>query len=236
MQIKSTLVTFALLLLAPSAFAENAVDATDKPEAKRNVRVIYHGAPANAPEKAFLYGASGKFAPVDLRRYEVTENIALPDNGEQFILLPKMLPADKPAPANAPKVTIPVDWDLCVLLVITDPSNKTFPIRIQPVNASASVFAPGEIYWVNLSEIAVGGKVGEQNLLLKPKTTVLMPAPKKEKGDFYVKLDSLTRGEEKSRWFVRKSWRHNARTRQIVFVIPKDPPELAALYVVSFYE
>ena len=221
---KQLFLSLTLLLLTLSATAE------------RTVRILYYQAPQDAPREAFLYGSSGKHVDVRFPRWNLSDKITLPDSGEDFILLPQLLAEDVPPPVNAPRIRIPLNWELTVLLILPDANNPILPVRVQTINASASVFSPGELYWVNLTDIAVGGMIGESKLLMKPRSTQILKAPKQENGDYPVLIDCATPGESKRRWLVRQTWRHNSNARQLVFVQPLDPPRIASLHSVTFYD
>lgn len=221
---KQLLLCLTLLLSALGASAE------------RTVRLLYFQAPPDAPRKAFLYGSSGQYVDVRFPRWNLSDKVTLPDSGEQFILLPEPLAEDEPPPASAPRILIPLGMELTVLLIFPDANNPILPIRVQTINASASVFGPGELYWVNLTDIAVGGMIGERKLLMKPRSTQIMQAPKQENGDYPVLIDCATPGENKRRWLVRQTWRHNANARQLVFIQPLDAPRIASLHSVTFYD
>lgn len=215
------------ILILISLFASLKVSA-------REIRVIYFQGEHDAPREAFLYGSSGNFVKIKLPRYNSSDAFELPDNGEQFIFLPQQLPPETPPPSDAPVVNIPLNWKLTFLLVMTDPDNSVLPIKTQPINASATVFAPGEIYWINLTEITVGGKVGEANLLVKPRSVKVTSSPKTESGDFPVLIDCVASGTTDRRWLLRQTWRHNPTVRQVVFIQPLDAPRIASLYTISF--
>jgi len=221
---KQLLLSLTVLLLTLSASAE------------RKVRILYYQAPQGAPREAFLYGSSGQYVDVRFPRWNLSDKVTLPDSGEQFILLPEQLAEDVQPPAGAPRIHIPLGWELTVLLILPDANNPVLPVRVQTINASASVFGPGELYWVNLTDIAVGGLIGESKLLMKPRSTQIMKAPKQENGDYPVLIDCATPGENKRRWLVRQTWRHNSNARQLVFVQPLDPPRIASLHSVTFYQ
>lgn len=207
----------------------------------REVRLIYYKGPSEAPREAFLYGASGQFVQVRLPRSNASDAYELPDNGENFILLPEelpptQLPPEVPLPAGAPIVNIPLDWSLTLLLVIEDKSNPIFPVKVQPINASDSVFGPGQTYWINLTDIFVGGTVGDTRMVIKPRSMVITEPPREDRGDYKVVIDSVTPGENKRRWLVRQTWRHSPEARQLVFIHPLEPPRIASLYSISFYD
>jgi hypothetical protein len=204
--------------------------------AERVVRSIYYQGSDDAPRKAFLYGVSGKHVEVNFPRSNISDAVELPDGGEIFSLLPAILPEDGAIPKNAPQVGIPKDWKLSALLISKDEGNPVLPVRATPVNMSDSVFRPGEMLWINLTDIMVGGKIGDTKLLLKPKGTELLKAPKSERGDYPVVIDCLIPGDKETRWLVRQTWRHTPRARQLVFVQPLEPPRIATLHSVSFYE
>jgi hypothetical protein len=221
-----------IFLLLPSILIALATLAS----AERVVRSIYYQGSEDAPRKAFLYGVSGKHVEVTFPRSNISDAVKLPDGGENFFLVPEVLPEDGVIPKNAPRVGIPKAWTLSALLISKDASNPVLPVRATPVNMSDSVFKPGEMLWINLTDITVGGRIGDTKLLLKPKSNGLLKTPKSERGDYPVVIDCLIPGDKKTRWLVRQTWRHNPRARQLVFVQPLEPPRIATLHSVSFYE
>ena len=222
MLIKSLL--FCLLVLgANTVFGE------------RFVRILYHQAPENAPKSGFLYGSSGKFINVSFPRWNMSDKFTLPDNGEQFYFFPKKLADDMPIPANAPRVQINKTWDQAILLVIPDTENPILPIRLQSINASASVFGFGEIYWINLTDLAIGGLIGDRKLIIKPRSKLIMKTPKQTNGDYAVKVDYLIPGENRPKWLLRQTWSHNIYARQLVFINKSNQAEVPSLFSVVFY-
>lgn len=203
--------------------------------AKRTFQVIYYPAPASAPKQAVMYGESRQFCPVNLTRYNLSDKQNLPDNGEIFALLPQQIKADEIVPQTAPRFQIPSTWERCVLLISHDPNNTSLPIKVHPINASASVFGPGECYWINLSDAMLGGRIGEQTLLVKPRSTTITSSVAKTISDYPVLIDCALPGDEKRRQLVRQIWRHNPRLRKLVFIQPMDPPRVASLYCADFY-
>lgn len=197
---------------------------------------MYYQGAEDAPTKAFLYGMSGKYIEIPFPRSNMSDAFEIPDDGEDFLLLPEILAEDEDPPTDAPRVRIPNNWTHTALLLAPDKDNSVLPVRAQPINASASVFGLGEILWINLTDIAVGGQIGDRKLLLKPQSSELMKAPKGERGDYSVVIDCVVPGERKLRWLVRQTWRHNPNARQLVFVQPLEPPRIASLYSVSFYD
>lgn len=204
--------------------------------AERVVRSIYYQGADDAPRKAFLYGVSGKHVEVAFPRMNISDAVELPDAGEQFFLVPEILPKDEAIPKNAPRVSIPKSWTLSALLISKDVANSVLPVQAFPINMSESVFKPGEMLWINLTDITVGGKIGDAKLILMPKATKLLKAPKGERGDFPVLIDCLIPGDKKTRWLVRQTWRHNPDARQLVFIQSLEPPRIATLHSVSFYK
>ena len=203
--------------------------------AKRTFQVIYYPAPASAPKQAVMYGESGQFSPVKLTRFNLSNKQKLPDNGETFALLPRQINTDETLPQTAPRFQIPSAWEQCVLLISHDPNNTSLPIKVHPINASASVFGPGECYWINLSDAMVGGTIGEQTLLVKPRSMTITSAAAKTISDYPVLIDCALPGDQQRRQLVRQTWRHNPRMRKLVFIQPMDPPKVASLYCADFY-
>ncbi len=115
-------------------------------------------------------------------------------------------------------------------MVSEDLENAVFPITLNAIDASDDVFGPGELLFINFSEIGIFGMIGDKKLVLKPKTTALISSPASKKEDYYVQLDSVEGTIETRRWFLRQRWRHQPEQRYVAFVIPLPKPRVAKIY------
>ena len=212
-------------------FIVSALCALGTLSAERTVRVLYYGAPKDSNlQQAFLYGGLTESMPVTLNRSNFSEQIPIPEELEVLRVLPEPLGEDEVFPKGTPSVSIPTTWADTLLIFFHDSANEVMPIRIAKINASAGVFNSGELYWINMSEVFVGGTVGGTELRIAPKKTVIMKCPTEE-SECAVKLDFVVQGENSRRSLIRQMWSINKQTRQVVFILNRPAPQMAGYYV-----
>ncbi|MDA9260492.1 hypothetical protein N9P58_01365 [Puniceicoccaceae bacterium] len=218
---------FMRLILNLLAFASIALCAN----AQRDIRILYYDSPKGAPETAYLYeSATAKGEEVGLPRWNFSETYEIRGGARVLNFLPQALPEGEEFPVNAPKVKIPKGWKKVLILAFPDPSNPVLPIRFQAINANDDKFGPGDLLFVNFSEISIFGLVGDKKLLVKPESTSIIKNPIKEKGDYHVKLDSVNDGIESRSWLLRQTWRHQPQVRRVIFAMPLPAPRHVRLY------
>lgn len=211
---------------------------TSTSSAARVARILYYGASSDAPQSAFVYQnrmgspsvAVGEPQEVGLPRHNFTKSFDLHNGKLKLSFLPSLLAEDAELPEAAPSVTIPKKWEKVLLLVFQDPSNSVMPIRVKALNASDDVFGPGELLFINYSQISIFGLIGEQKLLVHPKQMKVVSAPIAKMGEYQVKLDSVEDDIESRRWLMRQTWRHHPNVRRVVFAFPLPAPRTVKLY------
>jgi hypothetical protein len=117
-----------------------------------------------------------------------------------------------------------------ILLFLPDPSNKLFPARVLPVNASTDKLPAGHTLFYNFTEATVYGKFGNIVVTVKPGKSTNMKPPIDESGSYPVEIDCRIPGEEKTTALARSSWRHSPDSRQIVFIVPPPQGKLPRLW------
>lgn len=198
--------------------------------AERVARIIYYGASKAAPKTAVFYDQSGASQVVELGRHHFSDSFEIPNGDIVLRFVPKQLSDDQPLPAAAPRLKIPKKWKKVLIIVSEDPENAVLPITLNAIDASDDVFGPGELLFINFSEIGIFGMVGDKKLLLKPQATALISNPTSKREDYYVQLDSVEGTIETRRWFLRQRWRHQPTQRYVAFVIPMPKPRVAKIY------
>lgn len=210
-------------------------------KAERTIRLVYYGAPTDSPLKElFIYGNSSEnpaaFIHTKLNRSNFCPPIPIAEQTTTLKLLSEPLKEGQAMPRGATTVRIDKDWQHTLLILFhSNKSKTTLPVGIHKINASPDVFGPGELYWINLSEIAIGGHVGNQKIILRPQQTKVMKCPAGEI-ECVVRLNYLVRGEEKSRSLIRQMWRIDERTRQVVLILKRPEPKNATYYVLPIRE
>ncbi|MGJ8650360.1 MAG: hypothetical protein ACSHX4_08365 [Opitutaceae bacterium] len=198
--------------------------------AGRSARVIYFGAAADAPKKAFVYQIGAEAQEVILGRHNFSETFKLSPEAKHLAFLPGVLPVDTPVPANAPLVNIPEGWNQVLILVFKDKSNPIMPIRLFAVNANDDAFGPGEIYFVNLSQMTVFGLVGDKKLISKPRTSEVISDPRTGRGKYMLKLDAYKDDVKKRRRLVQQKCLYDPSVRIVTFMVPLPPPRMVKVY------
>ncbi|MGZ0655767.1 hypothetical protein ACWPKO_11035 [Coraliomargarita sp. W4R53] len=222
----------AILLATFCLFAASTL------HADRVARILYYGASAEAPKNAVVYQARtgpkstavGEPQGIQLPRHNFTKSFDLDGGKLRLSFLPSRLAEEVPVPEEAPSVMIPKNWEKVLLLVFADPSNPVMPIRVKALNASDDVFGPGELLFINYSEISIFGLLGEQKLLVHPGTMKVVSSPMSKMGEYQVKLDSVEGDIESRRWLMRQTWRHHPGVRRVVFAFPLPAPRTVKLY------
>ena len=123
-------------------------------------------------------------------------------------------------PLGAPNFKIPETGTDCILLFFHDPTNKVFPAKIIPVNASDANFPLGHTVIFNVSSATVVAKFGEIATQVKPGQSVTVKPPRAGSGNYPVAIDCTYPGESTPIALCRSTWQHEAQARQILFVTP----------------
>lgn len=200
----------ALLFLSCAACGQQVKD--------RSCRILFLERPADAPRTLHLFDGS-KSREVDLPGMNLSQVYDLPPGEISIALLPAPLANPEELPPGAPAAAIPAAAADIYLLVMSDPSNKVAPVRLQVVDASAAKLARGKTLWFNLTQLTVGGKLGTETLALKPMSRAVMDAPRNDAGDYHVKLAYRMEGKEHLYPICETRWSHDPRNRNLGFVI-----------------
>lgn len=202
---------FLLFLLLPGWLLAS-------PAAERTCRILFLDAPDEAPEKLFLFDGV-QSQQVDLPRMNLSRIYKLPPGATQLCLLASPVTDPAAVPAGAPRVDIPESADGIYLILAHDPANPVAPVRMQVVDASSARLRSGQMRWFNLTPHAIGGIVGSEKLSMASRSQVTLQAPANGNADYDVRLAYRISGEEQYRPICETKWRHDPRSRFIVFVI-----------------
>jgi hypothetical protein len=193
----------------------NALDAEDS---KRTCRILFLDRPLSAPRTMHLFDGTVS-REVDLPEMNLSKTYALPLGDISIALLSNPLGKKKQLPAGAPTAIVRAAATDIYLLVMSDPSNKFAPVRIQVVDASMAHFSRGQTLWYNLTELTVGGMLGSSKLVLKPRSQSIMDAPLTEAGYYPVSLAYYKEDKKDIYPICETRWAHDPSSRYISFVI-----------------
>jgi hypothetical protein len=217
-------------LLLKTAFLSVVLLVSSSVSAERVARIMYYGASKAAPKTAFAYDENGGSQAVELNRHHFSDSFEIPSGDIVLQFVSKELSEDQLIPETAPRLKIPKEWKKVLIMVSEDLENAVFPITLNAIDASDDVFGPGEILFINFSEIGIFGMIGDKKLVLKPQATAVISNPASKREDYYVQLDSVEGTIDTRRWFLRQRWRHQPKQRYVAFVIPMPKPRVAKIY------
>jgi len=212
-------VAFCVLYLVSSASAQRAA------------RMIYFNAPDDAPKKTFLYQQKDSVAKeLELKSKNFAAAFKLESGDLNLRFLPAPLAVDQEIPSKAPAVRIPKEWDKVLLLVSEDKNNSVIPIRVVAINASDNVFPEGSLYFINLSNVYVQGTLGDQTLQMKPRSKKIITSPRKDVGNYGIKVESYNENTKQKSSLVEQLWRHIPTSKFVVIITNLPPPRSAKLF------
>lgn len=198
----------------------------------RTCRIIFLDRPATAPRQLYLFDGE-KIQEVELPRLNLSPVYPLPEgnlNLRFFLNAPTDL---ENIPEGAPSVEIPESTQDVYLILTSDLENTVAPVTIQTVSADSTHVSRGQMLWFNLTDKHVGGKIGSEKLDLKPLARERVSEPRQGSGDYPVELYFLIRGDSHLHPLCESKWRHDPRSRSLVFVATNGKRRAPRIYSVS---
>ena len=198
----------------------------------RSCRIIFLDRPAHAPKTLYLFDGE-KTQQIEPPRLNLSPVYPLPEgnlNLRFFLNAPSDL---ENIPEGAPSVKIPESTKNVYLILTSDLKNTVAPVHIQTVNADATHLSRGQMLWFNLTDKHVGGKVGSEKIDLKPLGRERVGEPRQGSGDYPVELYFLIEGDSHLHPLCETNWRHDPRSRSLVFVARNGNRRAPRIYSVS---
>lgn len=221
---------FILLLVSLTAHAAEA--------APRTCRILFLNGPAAAPQKLHLFdGISSQ--EVNLPRMNFSPVYQIRSGALTLALLtapPAPAPeADTPPPipVGAPTSTLTDSMTDFYLILSSDPANKVAPVKIHVINADATNFKRGQMLWYNLTDIKVSGILGSRQLLIEPKSRIVLDAPATRMEDYEVNIRYLPPGKTHAESLCETRWTHDPRSRSVVFILMPEGSIIPRIFGIS---
>lgn len=76
----------------------------------------------------------------------------------------------------------------------------------------------GEMLWFNLTPKHLAGKIGNASLKLPPAASAIIKEPARESVNYPVEIYFKVPNDERTHPLIESQWRHDPRSRSIVFV------------------
>jgi hypothetical protein len=206
-------ILFLLTLLSSLATAET--------KGSRTCRILFLGAPDDAPKELLLF--DGKTSQeVELPRMNLSPVYQLPAGPLVLRMLTSPVTKPEEIDPQSPKATVPEAVNDLYLLVSSDPSNKVAPVRLQVIDANPGKFHTGQMLWFNLTKNRVGGQIGSQKLAMEPNSRIILDAPASANEDYQVNVTYRIPGNEQLYPLCETKWSHNPDARTIFFIIGQE--------------
>lgn len=201
---------FIFLLIPTLAFAQS--------KGSRTCRILFLGAPDNAPEKLHLFDGKGS-QEVELPQMNLSPIYQLPAGPLELRILAAAPAKPEEASPDAPKALVAEAVTDFYLIVSSDPANKIVPVKLQVIDADSSKFKRGEMLWFNLTPNSIGGQLGTEQLAMAANSRVIVKSPASKNEDYNVNLSFRMPGNERLYPLCETKWLHDTRSRKLFFVV-----------------
>jgi hypothetical protein len=187
-------------------------------KAVRTCRLLMLGDRGSVPAPLFLHdGTTAR--EVEVPRMNLSVPYEMPPGALTLRLLTSMPAEGQPVAAAAPSGAVGESIGSFYLLVTADPSNKTVPVRMQVIDASADRFKNGQMLWYNLTANEVYGQVGKQQVAIKGRSRAITDPPATAAEDYNVNLSYRIAGNPAVYPVCETRWLHNPQARTILFIV-----------------
>jgi len=184
----------------------------------RTCRIVFLNGPDGPPESLQMFDGAA-FQEVELPRMNLSPVYKLPE-GDLNLRFFSSPPGDPTKlPEGAPAVKVLEAMTDFYLIVTSDPKNEIAPVRVQAVSADSTQLGRGEMLWFNLTEKRVGGVIGSEKLDIKAGDRKVVGEPRSGRGDYPAELYFRIEGDDFIHPLCETIWRHDPRSRSLVFVI-----------------
>jgi hypothetical protein len=194
-------------------------------------RTLFLNGPQQAASDYYLFDGI-RSQKIELPRLSLSPVYDIRAGDVKLLLLTSPVQNPEEIPEGAPSVVVPAGTFDFYLIIARDPSNAVLPLRMQLVNANNDRIGRGEMFWFNLTQKYIAGKIGREELKLPPGKSVLVKEPAREGGNYPVEIYFRVPDDERTHPLIESQWRHDPRSRSIVFVF--DEGKRRAPRIMSF--
>ena len=217
MKIPLTVLLLALGIPAMGQDVQESPDSGEAAKARRSCRIVYPERPNDAPKLAYLFDGK-KSQQVSLPSMNFSEVIALPPGDIAVLMTPSEITDHENLPAGAPRLNIPEGVRDFYILVTPDPTNSTFPVKLNMVNASDGKFRQGETLWFNLTGDRIVAKLEGSQLSVPPLGQAVSKAPIQSSGYYRAEFAYQAEGKGAFQRITEQQWWHDAGSRHLGFI------------------
>jgi hypothetical protein len=183
----------------------------------RTCRILFLDRPNDAPKSLHLFDGTSS-QEVVLPSMNLSPIYKLPEGALKLSLLTAKVEDTASVSPDAPSVEIPETYVDFYLVVSSDPDNKIAPVSIKAYYPADETLKPGQMFWINLTDKTIEGKIGEQTLSLLSESSKILNAPRSDIGDYPIALNYLIQGKDAAYPICETIWQHNPNSRSLVII------------------
>jgi hypothetical protein len=184
----------------------------------RTCRVIYPERPNDAPKIAYLFDGSDS-QKVALPSMNFSKVIELPSGDITIAMTQDSVSDPEALSPSAPLLKISESVTDFYILIIPDPKNKDFPVKMKLVDSGQGKLKPGETLWFNLTEHRIVARLGGAKMLVAPKGRAVSKDPVSASGYYSAKFAYQVKGKGALAPITEQSWWHDAESRHLGFML-----------------
>ncbi len=184
----------------------------------RTCRVVFPERPNDVTKSAFLFDG-GKSTNITLPSMNLSEVIELPLGNITLTMTSQEINDPKLLPADAPRLTIPEDVTDSYIIVLSDPTNKYLPIKLNLVDAGDTKLKNGETLWYNFTKHLIFAKLGKVDLSIKPSSRAISQAPAAISGYYIARFAYKANGTAPPSPITEQSWWHDVDHKHVGFIV-----------------
>lgn len=189
---------------------------------ERTCRIVFLDRPADAPKSLYLFDGETS-REVELPSMNLSPVYKLAQDASELRLLAAKVENPKDIAQDAPSVEISPKFNDFVLLLLSDPSNKLAPFKIEVIQLASEDFKIGQTLWTNHTDKTIEGKLGDQSLSLEPLSSKILDAPNSDQGvasSGYYKATFTYQAEQNGDFapITEQQWWHDANSRHLGFI------------------
>jgi hypothetical protein len=184
----------------------------------RTCRIVFPERPQNSPKVAFLFDGK-KSTSITLPSMNLSEVIILPGGLLTLALTDQEISDPKLLPPTAPRISIPENVMDFYIIMMPDPKNPPFPIKMNLVDAGDNKLKASETLWFNFTEHKIIAKLGTSDLSVEPKNRAISQAPAPASGYYIARFAYQTNGAGALSSITEQSWWHDASSKHVGFMV-----------------
>lgn len=184
----------------------------------RTCRIVYPERPRGAPKMAYLFDGKDSHR-ANLPSNNLSPVMELPTGDLTLAMTPDEVGDPGALPPDAPQLKIPGSVADFYILVTPDPENPVLPVQMELVDPGGGGLKPGQTLWFNRTDHQIVARLGDAELLVKPRDRAISTQPAAESGHYTAEFEYQVNGEGPLAPITEQRWWHDAASRHLGFIV-----------------